>query len=101
MVRDYIRHSHPSYLITFHFSVLLSSTDRPPSSAVSKFDGYATRSSWTSVPECFPQAKTCSNASSKAPARTPHKLYHDVTLDLANVCTPSLAVHPAIDEARA
>ncbi len=29
------------------------------------------------------------------------KLYHDVTLDLANVCTPSLAVHPAIDEARA
>jgi len=56
------------------------------------------------MPECFPQPATCSNAPPKAqsPCKGSElKIYHDVTFGLVKVYTLSLAVHPAVDEARA
>jgi hypothetical protein len=80
MVRSHhdIRYSHPPYSTTF-FSVLLSSTDRPPSSAGLEVRQQVTHSSRTRIPECVPQASTCSNTSSKAPARTPNSNSNSIT----------------------
>ena len=101
MVRGYLHYCHPSYFATFVlfcFALLLVFS-RPPDS---KFDSKATVSSRARIPECFPQAATCSNASSKAHAKTPElKLYHEVTFDRVKAYNLTLAVHPAIEEARA
>ena len=100
LVRSYFRYCHPSYLTTscFVFLALLIVLPRPPDS---KLDSKATLCLWR-IPECFPQAATCSNASSKGPCEDSKlELYHKVTFDLVKVYNLTLAVHPAVEVANA
>jgi len=94
MVRGYIHSSHPSYLTTFVLFCLslLIVLPHPPDS---KFDPKLMDED-TTVP--LTRGNLFDRVFKSLCEVSELKLYHEVPFDLAKVYTPSLAVHPAVDE---